>query len=189
MAKARISQALLVDEAIRLLEEGGLAAVSLHKIAASLGVRAPSLYKHVAGKSHLYSMMSAQLFSSCVEAVPDCRSWDNWLTAFAEILWDSQRRADGVLQLIAYHREKKGDRRGPAQLIQRLVTLGVPPDDADALQDSVQAYITGWTMMHHSALGDTRSNFRRGLDALLEGWRTSFAARDPSYSIPSNITN
>ncbi|WP_279106401.1 TetR/AcrR family transcriptional regulator, partial [Gordonia paraffinivorans] len=46
----RLSRSAIVDAAIRLADEGGLAGLSMRKVADSLGVGAMSLYRHVADK-------------------------------------------------------------------------------------------------------------------------------------------
>lgn len=51
MAETRVEQAL--REARVLLEHEGVAALTMRRLAEQLGIRAPSLYKHVSGKAEL----------------------------------------------------------------------------------------------------------------------------------------
>ena len=56
MARPRtplLSRELIRDVTLRLVDEHGLDAVSMRRIAAELGVRAPSLYSHYATKEEL----------------------------------------------------------------------------------------------------------------------------------------
>lgn len=49
MARRGLDADRVVEEAVRIADADGLAAVTLARVAASLGVRTPSLYNHVAG--------------------------------------------------------------------------------------------------------------------------------------------
>lgn len=47
--RAGLDKAAVIEEAVRLIDEEGLAQLSLGRLAERLGVRVPSLYNHVAG--------------------------------------------------------------------------------------------------------------------------------------------
>ena len=46
-----------IDAAERVLEQDGLAAVTMRRLAEELGIRAPSLYKHLAGKGEILTAL------------------------------------------------------------------------------------------------------------------------------------
>jgi AcrR family transcriptional regulator len=50
----------ILDVAERLLESEGLAALSMRRIAAALGIQAPSLYKHLPGKDAITAGLQAR---------------------------------------------------------------------------------------------------------------------------------
>jgi AcrR family transcriptional regulator len=60
-APAKISYAEIVDAAQHLLETQGLENLSMQSLAMTLGVRAPSLYKHIENKSHLVRVVLENL--------------------------------------------------------------------------------------------------------------------------------
>lgn len=60
MPRAGVTQERVVETAIRLADEGGPAAVTLAAVAAALGVRAPSLYKHVGGLPALRRLVAVR---------------------------------------------------------------------------------------------------------------------------------
>src|SRR5215218_9265265 len=49
----------IVDAARRILEDGGPEALSMRNVAAEIGIRAPSLYEHIADKRALESAIIA----------------------------------------------------------------------------------------------------------------------------------
>lgn len=53
MPRAGLSEVVVVEEAERLIDEVGLARLTLVELAARLGVRQPSLYKHIQGTDGL----------------------------------------------------------------------------------------------------------------------------------------
>lgn len=67
----------IVDAAERLLERGGPEAVTMRRLAEELGIQAPSLYKHVAGKHEIEAVLqqrALQRLGTALEAAPDLPS-------------------------------------------------------------------------------------------------------------------
>ena len=56
-AHSQTSTAAIVAAGRRLLEERGLDALTMHDVAAAVGVRAPSLYKRIRGRSDLFRLI------------------------------------------------------------------------------------------------------------------------------------
>ncbi|TQS42683.1 TetR/AcrR family transcriptional regulator C-terminal domain-containing protein [Cryptosporangium phraense] len=77
----------LVAEALALLDEGGLAAVTFRKLAQRLGVQAPTLYWHVKNKAALVTALAEAILAP-VELPPrtDEERWQDWLSALAQRL-------------------------------------------------------------------------------------------------------
>ncbi len=67
VADARREQAIVA--ARRLLEEEGEGALSMRRIAAELGIRAPSLYKHMADKAALETALIAEAITELGQAL------------------------------------------------------------------------------------------------------------------------
>jgi AcrR family transcriptional regulator len=102
-ARARTTRAAIVVEARGLLETGGLDAVTMQAVADRVGVRAPSLYKHFAGRAALIRAVAEDVVEDLDRAIaPATRSADpieavriaaNNYRAFA-------RRSPGAYQLL-----------------------------------------------------------------------------------------
>jgi TetR/AcrR family tetracycline transcriptional repressor len=59
--RAPVTVAAVVDTALRMLEEDGLDALTMRRVATRLGLQAPSLYWHVRGKDELLDLMAEAL--------------------------------------------------------------------------------------------------------------------------------
>jgi TetR/AcrR family transcriptional regulator, tetracycline repressor protein len=173
----RLSRDLIIDEAIRLLSEEGLDGVSLRRLGARLGVRAPSLYWHVPDKNALLAAMMERIFLACLDSVPDHHHWRDWMQAFALGLWHTQ---DGVRDfgrlLIGTPLPEAQISRTEERLRQRLAALDIPVAEALRIQGSVQVLVTGWSIFAHtpySAALSRRMDFRaralHDLGLLLDG--------------------
>ncbi|MFG1657435.1 TetR/AcrR family transcriptional regulator [Micromonospora chersina] len=67
----------IVDAAERLLERAGPEAVTMRRLADELGIQAPSLYKHVAGKPEIEAALqerALQRLAAALESAPDLPS-------------------------------------------------------------------------------------------------------------------
>ncbi|MBT2187950.1 TetR family transcriptional regulator [Sphingobium nicotianae] len=174
MSFAKLDRDQIVREAVALLREEGLGAVSLRKVAARLGVSVSSLYWHVADKDMLLGLMSASIFRACLDAVRPAPSWQRWLHDFGLALWDAQIAIPEARQLIVIARPQEGlAEESLTFILQSLGALGLPRDQAIVAQRSVQALVTGWTTLRSArpdAVGADRGSFVVALDVLIGGW-------------------
>lgn len=71
MPRRGLDTAQVVEEAARIADTDGLAAVTLARVAAALGVRAPSLYNHVDGHDALLRLLSMRSIDELGETLRD----------------------------------------------------------------------------------------------------------------------
>src|SRR5262245_25820739 len=90
MEPVKLTQEDIVAEAIELLNDEGLDGVSLRKLAERLGIKAPSLYWHFKDKAALLAAVNERIFNQCLDAVPACADWQEWMRKFGLALWDTQ---------------------------------------------------------------------------------------------------
>ncbi|WP_416062230.1 TetR/AcrR family transcriptional regulator [Rhodococcus indonesiensis] len=86
MARPRtplLSRPLIRDTALRLVDEHGLDELSMRKIAAELGVRAPSLYSHYANKDELLDDIADRIGESVDVGGFDTDDWQDALRRWA----------------------------------------------------------------------------------------------------------
>jgi AcrR family transcriptional regulator len=76
---ARLSREEIVEAALSIADEDGLAAVSMHAVAKSLGVGTMTLYTYVEGKEDVLDGMADQILAKIV--LPDGGEWDERLRA------------------------------------------------------------------------------------------------------------
>jgi len=142
----KLNRESIVAEAIALLREEGLDAVSLRRVAARLDAKAPSLARHVGDKQELLALMSSRLFRDALDTVPEARDWRQWMVAFGRALWRKQQETRDIAKLIAYAPPNEDFEGGAVlSITEKLAAMGLPPEQGMILQSSVQALVTGWT--------------------------------------------
>jgi TetR/AcrR family transcriptional regulator, tetracycline repressor protein len=168
-----VSQESIVDTGLRLLDDHGLAGVSLRRIARELGVQAPTLYWHVGNKRQLLDLMAERLIT---RVRPDGggpgkgEPWWGWLS----------RHTQETYELMTAHRDSHlviaGNRPTPASLpqiesaLEVLTTVGFTPGEAQQLLFTLGAYVGGSVLEWHAEADRQRSGVDDSdlLQALLE---------------------
>jgi AcrR family transcriptional regulator len=81
--------------AMRLLDDVGLDALTLRKIASELGVQPPALYWHFKSKQDLIDEMATTLLTDHTHPVPPDATWDDFARTYGE----------GLRQMLLTHRD------------------------------------------------------------------------------------
>ncbi|MFW6694361.1 TetR/AcrR family transcriptional regulator [Streptomyces sp. MAR4 CNX-425] len=100
--KPGISVARIVDTAIGIADTEGLEAVSMRKIAGSLGVGTMSLYRYVPGKAELLDLMLDAVGSvepEDVERFESLTTWRERLRSLAHSMWEHYLEHPWLLQV------------------------------------------------------------------------------------------
>lgn len=178
MSSNPLSAQRIIKEALSLLAEEGLDKVTLRRLASRLNVQAMSIYWHIKNKDELYSRMSDAVFADCLESIPPCQTWQQWLKAFGLELWRAQHEVRDAARLMfaAPHSVEALERIG-SDVTAPLVALGLSQADALRAQSSVQALIVGWTGIdqnfgrHLDRVMPVERTMAESLDALIAGWQ------------------
>lgn len=174
----RLTREAIVAQAIVLLNEGGLEAVSLRRIAARLGVQAPSLARHVGDKGQLLVLMSGAIFNAALDLIPSRLSGDDWLLAFGHALRRKQAETRDIGALLAITPPDGDTDTATTQRLQAMMhAAGLSGPDAQLQQAAIQALVTGWMTFEKSARAELfaarvpgKNAFDQALNALVRGF-------------------
>lgn len=185
-APARLNQEMILAEAVRLLQDEGLEQLTVRKLAARLGVEAPSLYKHFASKQQLLGRVTLHLFEAQVAQIGACRSWREWLLTFGRVLWSTQTRIRDSARLVLTTEFDRDQLDLMTKLAEEaLAPHGIVRHTALEMQLSVQSLVLGL-----SALSEGRSArllremvpldaiLEESLQSLVVGWECRLRDRE-----------
>jgi len=169
----------LIAVAFAHLEEEGLDALSMRRLAARIGVQAPALYWHVSDKGQLLSLMAGNIYAAAHAGVAPAENWRDWLVAFG---WSLRAtflaHRDGARLCALAPAPSGSDREDYARKVANpLVVLGLPEDKALAFQASMISFTLGWAMFETNGpmreylqtLFNFDESFETGLNALVIG--------------------
>lgn len=100
--KAALSQSRVVEAAIKVADAEGVDALTMRRVAETLGNTAMSLYRHVPGKSELLDLMVDAVWAE-TEYTPK-GPWREGLEFFARQMWGMYRAHPWMLQLTTSRR-------------------------------------------------------------------------------------
>lgn len=179
MPFSKLDRADIVNEAIALLGEEGLAQISLRKIAARLDVTMSSLYWHIRDRDQLLAIMCESVFRDCLDGTSNADTWREWLVGFGRTLWEKQvslRDCQRLIVTSALDDSVAGNLHAVAT--GHLVRLGVEEDHARTMQMSVHALVTGWSTLASGPQDAER--FQAAMQTLVDGWAARFGLDMPS---------
>lgn len=90
---------LIVRTALEVLDEGGLDAVTMRKVAERLGTGAASLYAHVRDKAELHELMLDAVMAEVTVPDPDPQHWRQQLKDLALQLTDVLASRPGIARI------------------------------------------------------------------------------------------
>jgi TetR/AcrR family transcriptional regulator, tetracycline repressor protein len=94
-----LTRAKVVESALALVDADGVEALTMRRLATSLGVEAMSLYNHVSSKSDLLDALAERVFAS-VEAADPALPWSDRLRITARNLYREFSRHPAISQAI-----------------------------------------------------------------------------------------
>ncbi|GLY19398.1 TetR/AcrR family transcriptional regulator [Kineosporia rhizophila] len=89
----------IVDAAVRIADTDGLAAVSMSKVAAEVGVTAMALYRHIGNKDELLVLMLDAGVGPPAEMPPEGQDWREGLQNWATEVLATYRRRPWVMRI------------------------------------------------------------------------------------------
>jgi len=189
----KLSREQIVDEAIALLHEQGLKQVTLRNLANRLDMKAPSLFWYFRNKDELLALIDESIFRQCIENIPESGSWQEWVKQYGLSLWAAQSRAPDIPNLITQVNLSQETRQNLFQLLHdKLAPFGLDMGMAMKLQSSIQALVTGWTVLTNvprhqddnlaTEFSPLRDDITHALDVLIQGWKTEISRQQMDRS-------
>lgn len=157
----------VVATAVRLLDEVGLAGLTLRRLAKELGISAPTLYWHVRDKRELLDLMAERMIAEHRAGLPPLPAGLGWWEKVAELCrrqyFAMIAHRDGA-QVVAGNRPTEGTLPLVDRWLGMWIEAGFPPEESLALILSVGNYIIG-SALEYQAEAD-RARIRQDITAL-----------------------
>ncbi|HEX2592261.1 MAG TPA: TetR/AcrR family transcriptional regulator C-terminal domain-containing protein [Rhizomicrobium sp.] len=181
---ARIAQHQVVREALALLNEGGIDAVSTRKLAQRLGISGPSLYWHFKNKRELLDHMAGAMLAEHLalpDATPVQDDWREWLTVSGRSMRQAMTAYRDGAEVIASSRPTGqhpvmvlGD------MIQRLRSEGFSTTEAGYVLLSLMRFVLGAAVaeqanVRRDGVKMPEAAFEFGLATLILGFEAKLA--------------
>jgi AcrR family transcriptional regulator len=185
---ARVSHDGIVQKARDLIEAEGLDDLSLNRLAAALGIRAPSLYKHFGSKAELLRAVNMATNRELVAALQEAVASGDTPKAQAMAMARAYRHfacTHPITYGLAYSNLAPEQRPDPRKLesmalsLQRVWTAICGPDDSLAALRGAWALLHGYVMLelngHFQRGGNLEEQFERAVQVYIDGWAADFS--------------
>jgi TetR/AcrR family tetracycline transcriptional repressor len=133
----------VVDAALQLVDEGGLDAVSIRRLAAALEVTPMAIYRHVRDKAHLLDLMADRLLGQLALAPADASTWQDALRGVAESLLAVVQAHPAAPFLLARPFESAAALRVSETMLAILDRAGFSPVESVSLMQVLTGMILG----------------------------------------------
>ncbi len=180
---AQINRDALVARAREMIEAEGVEGVSLHKLAAALGVKAPSLYRYFASKTDLLREVNLQTARQMVGMMEQAAATNGdaraRMIAMAKACRDFGY-ANPMTYRLAFTNTNPNLRPDDAVLEALAIPLQQVMAEISGEEYSLAALRGAWALIHGFIMFELSGQFRRGGDleaaffqsmaAYLDGW-------------------
>ncbi|MBO8195585.1 TetR/AcrR family transcriptional regulator C-terminal domain-containing protein [Streptomyces oryzae] len=191
----RISRPAVLDEALRTLDEEGIEALSMRRLAQRLGVTSPSLYKYVRDREGVFEAVVDAIVQEINEGWSPTGSWRAELDGMARRYFRTFRRHPHAVPLVM-HRPTRNQRSLDSfdTVLNVLTAAGWPVRNAARAVLLTESYALGATLTavspgvpltsedlasrptlaaaligEHSTFRLTEEDFEHGLKLVLDG--------------------
>ena len=140
-----LTQEQVVKRAVELMAEAGLEALTLRRLAADLGVSAPTLYWHVRDKRQLLDLMAEALVAKEDRSTAPAHGqpWWDWLAERARVQYRALVSHRDAALVVAGNRPTEARLPEVEQVLASLVLVGFPAAEALRTILSVGNYVIG----------------------------------------------
>ncbi|MGW5121155.1 TetR/AcrR family transcriptional regulator [Streptomyces noursei] len=175
-----LSRSQIVAEAVRLLDEEGIGALSLRRLGTRLNAGATSFYSHVANKDELIELVVDEVYGEIV--VPEAGAPADW-RAHAARCAESLRATllahpwmASVLGEVGMSQLGPNVMRVSEGMLGLFQTAGLPADEADLAVSTLTGYVIGVSISEASWLTTLARSGRSEQDWTADLWPAAEAA-------------
>jgi len=158
----------IVAAARELLEDGGVEALSMRLLAARLGIRAPSLYKHFPGKQALENALVSDGFVEMADAFEPALAADDQVGALAAAYRAFAREHPHLYRLMT---DRPLHREGLVPGVEDRAAAPI----VEAMDGDVDRARAAWAFAHGMTILELNGRFPPGAD-LDAAWAQGLAA-------------
>jgi len=196
----------VVRTAIEVIDDEGLAGLTLRGVAARLGVSAPTLYWHVKDKRHLLDLVAEQVLAEVPESTRGPREGESvweWLAESTRVRRALLLAHRDSVQVVAGNRPTDEALPGIERTLSALVAAGLEPPEAVRVLTALGSFLLGDALETQAArerepeehpptdlaeryptlaaaarsVGDDDERFEEGLGLFLDGLRARVEQR------------
>jgi TetR/AcrR family tetracycline transcriptional repressor len=143
---AVITRESVAETALRLIDEEGLEAVSLERIANEHNVRGPSLYHHFADKAAILTEVALLVLGDFVQLAQPANDWTDWMVdtslTFYRRVMEHPRAAAILMQFMPDSTALPGF----AHAAEMLTRAGVDPSLQVLIMEGCEKLAWGWSL-------------------------------------------
>lgn len=171
MDETKLDKRQIVCEALLLLREDGIEKLSMRKLAARLGIRAPTLYWYFPDRAAILRQVINELLEEAVDRVPMCATWQEWLREFGRSLWQTNCEAPYATLLLqsAELNDATVVNAAIATLRKKAAEFGAEEVIFLRAHSDLNAFVTGYAVFWHSRVTDKLAGLVDVERAVLEG--------------------
>lgn len=187
-----LTKDLIVAEAVAMIEAQGLDAFSLRELAARLGVRAASLYNHVANIDELYTAVGETVMGQVHDVLSAAiagKQGDEAVWALAEAYYRFGKENPELYKATIAMRNKEDEAlRGPfketlAPFYSALEAYHLPPQEVVAMHRMLRGLIHGYLMLQEAGyftqpLIDPSASYRLAVQCYIDGLHAASAREE-----------
>ena len=181
---SQITKESIIDQASTLIEQDGFEALSLNKLATALGVKAPSLYRHVGNKHQLLQFVNLQtlqnLFAVMHTAINNASSDPPLQMMALAQAYRQFAHEHPQLYTLAFTHKNEGLRPDEQLLTEMALPIQSIMAQISGEQDSLAALRGALALLHGFVMlelneqlqrgGDLDQAFIQSIGAYLHGW-------------------
>jgi TetR/AcrR family tetracycline transcriptional repressor len=141
-----VNREQIVIVALDLLDENGLAGLTLRELAGRLGIRAPTLYWHVRDKRELLDLLAAAILDEALAAWREPQPgqpWWEWLAARARVMRAALLAHRDSAMVVSGNRPTESSLPGIERQLRALAAAGFAPQDGLLALLTLSAYVIG----------------------------------------------